>query len=348
MRELIKTLIETLELQAIGGVTLFWLAHLCATYVLMNFFWKRYRERLTPPLQGGTRATLLVANSFILVLLFTNPPTKLEIKWGIFKATETRPYIMNPQDPRKHEIKDNKLLELEVKKAFDEIQARIGHIDNWFHWKFILVGGVMLAFLTGHPGGLKGPLHETVKSPAVALLLASSCVIAFAADIHIRIEGAMTGMLGRWISDYVEPVSSKALYWENFLRDPEGHALHTSYIAQFTYAPHLHFLTWPLYISYIWVFQEIALQGRTDNTSLIRGSFILVQVSLFVFVLVAHSTPLAYQLKVLDHKAGFFLAGVLFFYFWIIALSTPYFAIAGTGPDKIQATNKSLKSLIGG
>jgi hypothetical protein len=327
---------DTCELQAILLVT-----SLCLSLIYGI-------NKLSRLPSDGMRWALIMLTSIVLVLLFMNPPTnsdptkpykKVE-KWvhverWVHEGAKPIPWTMNSQYRPK--LKENKLREWEVQKAFSEIQARIGYIDTWYHYKFVLVGGVMLAFITGYRDSLKGSLHQTVKSPAVGLLLASSCIIAFAADIHIRIEGAMTGMLGRWISEYVEPTraSSEPLYWETFLRTDQ--ALHTSLITQFTFAPHLHFLTWPLYISFIWVFQEIAQEGRTENTSLIKGSFILVQTSLLIFVLVAHSTPLAYGLWVLDYPPGFALASFLFLYFLIVALSTPYFAIAGVKKSAMPA-----------
>jgi hypothetical protein len=230
---------------------------------------------------------------------------------------------------------DRRLLELEVGKVFAEIQGRISNIDNWFHYKFLLVGGVMLAFITKFSGVLANPFDPHTPVPlgpidikdTVALILASSCVVAFAADIHIRIEMAMTGMLGRWIADFVEPALETGLglhYWENYLR--QDHALHTSWISQFTFAPHLHFLTWPLYMAYVWVFQEITLRGRTANTALVKGTFIIVQTSLFVFVLVSHSTPLAYGLTVHELRPGYTFAAFLLLYFLVVSPAIPYYA----------------------
>lgn len=311
----------------------FLLATFCGLILagVFYFFSKWYAERLISFLYGISRSVFLVVISVVLVVLFMNPPTTTpkRSKECFQETIKSHQPLSNIaiRLASKDELSD-KLFELEVKKVFDELQARIGHIDSWYHWKFALVGSV-IAFIMGFRG-LKKPLHLTINSPAVPLLLASACVIAFAADIHMRIESAMTGMLGRWISEYVEPsrASFEPPYWETYLRT--GRSLHTSAITQLTFIPHLHFLTWPIYISYMWVFQEMALQGRTENTALIKESFLLVQFSLLIFVFVAHSTPIAYGLMLFKIvQPGYLFALFIFLWFVICALSAPYFAIAG-------------------
>jgi hypothetical protein len=36
----------------------------------------------------------------------------------------------------------------ELKKVTEEIKQRLGNIDTWFHYKFVLLGGVLLALIT--------------------------------------------------------------------------------------------------------------------------------------------------------------------------------------------------------
>jgi hypothetical protein len=288
----------------------------------------------------AVRGVLLGVISLILVFLFMNPPTTAK-KCEPPKCTRLAKLISESS-------LETKLVEQEIQKAFSEIQARIGHIDSWFHLKFVFAG-VMLALIAKFGDVLKEPLNEAITHPAVAFLLASACVVALATDIHIRIEQAMTGMLGRWIADYVEPYVEPTeptevgpIYWENFLRTNPG--VHTSWITQFTFSPHLHFLTWPLYICYVWVFQEVALKKPMQNMTLMRGSFVIVQVSLWIYVVVAHSTPLAYGLKVKPWsngdplEPGYALAVFLCLYAFVYSLSQPYLSLPRT--ESADTTDK--------
>jgi hypothetical protein len=262
-----------------------------------------------------------------------------------------------------------KLLELELKKAFDEIQARINNMDSWYHWKFLLVGGLLAIFISKElfPRFNESKPQDKMSSvvidsvlndrplvraksiqrqdmtkptdhdmrPAIALVFAISCIVSLAADIHIRIDGTMTGMIGRWIADYVEPHSanSKLFFWESFIRQSD--ALHTSFVTQITFAPHLHFLTWPLYMMYLWFFQSVALNSTRleshqilEQKGLVKGSFVIVHFSLLAFVVVAHSTPYAYDLTVMDSvDPQEWLAACLLLWTFFVGCSLPYFGM---------------------
>jgi hypothetical protein len=262
-----------------------------------------------------------------------------DYKWEETADKETTGHVLTLGRPTPARSKAT-LLEQEVKKVFDEIQARNNNMDTWYHHKFLLVGGLLAILLTKEllpalHGKDRGPKPEKSTNDfdvtdVAVIVFGAACVVSIAADIHIRIDATMTGMLGRWIANYVEPQVSPTYYWESFIR--HGPSVHTSYLTQVTFAPHLHFLTWPMYLLHLWFFQEMALgwtraeDRRPSKYPMFGvGSFILVQLSLFVFVFVAHSTPYAHDLIVMDYfYTVTWLGAELALWGFLCSLSIPY------------------------
>jgi hypothetical protein len=326
-----------------------------------------------------TRGIILICTSLLLITLFSNPPTepnnKCEQKEGcvrlfqyfgtpqtkkaeakrdvkspsvatVLNQSATIPERATADTNKNHSEQEAKLFELEVNKVFDELGARIGYMDSWFHYKFVLIGAVLALTLNQFLAAMFGKKAKHFQKSvipgvpdlhhAAALVLAPCCLVALVADIHIRIDAIMTGMLGNWIAYFVEPdpKGTGLYFWENFLRldarlhDAAG-GLHRNWVAQFTFSPHLHFLTWPLYIAYIWVFQEIALTQVETNRVLVRGTWWVVQVALLSFVVVAHSTPFAYDMKVYHLDSGVVFLMFLIVYIIQASLSLPYYMLLG-------------------
>jgi hypothetical protein len=200
------------------------------------------------------------------------------------------------------------LITMELKKANDEIQMRIGQEDTWFHYKFLLVGALLAAF-----GGVfkLGPKHPSIPlqvelNPATCSALALACIVATAIDIHLRNNIVVIQQLALWIANYAEPVLSRVkhgfLPWEQFLRQPGG--MHNDVIYGFAFYPHLHFLTWVLYVMYLGCLQTLALrsrprEGATDGSVLAVG-FVLVHIAFMAFAFVGHFVPHVFRINVIS------------------------------------------------
>src|SRR5712671_1195798 len=78
------------------------------------------------------------------------------------------------------------LIKTEHQKAIDEIKLRIEIEDNWYHYKFLLVGGLAL-FVLGFPtvGPMLGIAPSTSRELLSCTVWAVACVIALAIDIHV-------------------------------------------------------------------------------------------------------------------------------------------------------------------
>jgi hypothetical protein len=199
----------------------------------------------------------------------------------------------------------------EHQKAVDEIKMRIQQEDDWYRYKFFLVGGLLAAFLV-HLGRARAEedspderLERLLRSTATTVVLALSCVIAVTVDLRVRNSAMVTAQLGLWIAKYLEPrflgyirdtISNEFLPWESFLRVKDG-----GFQIDPTYAlilwPNLHFLTGVLYAIYLTLFHKACVEFRSGCRVLL-GGFALVHASLAVFALAAHTAPEIFALRV--------------------------------------------------
>lgn len=207
------------------------------------------------------------------------------------------------------------LIKEEHGKAMEEVRASLEQMDTWYHYKFILIGGVIAVFL-GNIGVLgkqdsashkasERILESAFMSNRTGAMLALICLVALVIDMHIRANVNGIQQLGQWLSNYVEPSYLNAggvttgnypnsalaeigfIPWETFIRLPRTGS---STFYAVAYSIQLHFMTMVSYVLYVMVFQNISLQrkrGKRQQIAVI--GFIFVHITLLAFVVVAHT-----------------------------------------------------------
>lgn len=303
---------------------------------------RRILDRLTR--HSAFRAAILVLTFLLLIFIFSSNPVRLknDLKLGPRPKVEAPPPAAAQGQPSPESVTAAnqrptspaalqepatfELIKTEHQKAIDEIKMLSEKIDTWFHYKFILVGGVIALFL-GHFGILGRQINSSPRasertiesafmSNRTGAMLALVCVVAFTIDMHIRTN--LTGMqqLGQWIFNYVEPayfnnvgaatgsipkealVASGFIPWETFLRSDVRQSMHNNPFYKASFSTQLHFMTMIVYVFYTLVFQNICLlsqKGRRQQLALL--GFIFVHVSALAFIIVAHTVPDAFLVK---------------------------------------------------
>jgi hypothetical protein len=240
------------------------------------------------------RATILILAFIVLVLLSATNAVKLKDE-HVPKQSQGVP---------SEELK--KLIAQEHATAIDEIKTSLEQMDTWYHYKFILIGGVIALFL-GHFGILgkqdsispkpsERILETVLMSNRTGAMLTLICVVAFVIDMHIRSNINGIQHLGQWISNYVEPTYLQAtantadvgfIPWETFIRLPKGT---TSTIYTISFSIQLHYMTMISYILFLMVFQNVSLRSKRKRRQQVAIiGFVLVHLSLLAFILVAHT-----------------------------------------------------------
>lgn len=249
------------------------------------------------------RAVILFLSFIILIFLFATNAVKLKEKFQPQQSTQPAGEALV------------KLMEREHVTALDEIKTSLNQMDTWYHYKFILTGGVIAIFL-GNIGilGRQTPtsynaserILETVfMSNRTGAMLTLICLVAFVIDMHIRLNINGIQALGQWIANYVEPSYLNAagiknskfpeqalpetgfIPWETFIRLPRDT---NSTIYTISFSIQLHFMTMVSYIIYLMVFQNISLlRGRGKRQQIAFIGFLLVHITLLAFIVVAHT-----------------------------------------------------------
>jgi hypothetical protein len=187
------------------------------------------------------------------------------------------------------------LHKLDVEKITDEIRMRIEQENEWYRYKFLFVGSLLLASVV-HLSLFKGrkvtgrqlPPAETrllqiVQSRATLAVLALALVIALAIDTHIRVGVTSSNIAGLFL--YANNCSD----WERYLRATG--MMHTDWPYMFFYWPHFHFLTLVMYAFYIIGFQYAASNDGSRDNWLPIGGFFLVHITVLYFAVSAHLAP---------------------------------------------------------
>lgn len=274
----------------------------------------------------STRILILIASFILLILIFSASPIDLHKN---FKPSVIKPILKN--DPA------YEFLIAEHTKAVDEIKMRIEHRDQWFHYKFLLIGALIAGFFTlfkskKQDANQDNHLERLLKYNATCFALALGCVVAVAIDIHIRKNMIVVQQLGLWIHYYVEPVFSASGYfehfpedfyfWEQFLRispnDEAGVSMHSDYLYIFMYWPHLHFLTFVLYMFYLIIFQEICLQSKNLQKWYTIAGFVFVHASILAFTVISHVAPTAFEYNIPGYGLirGTYTPNFLYYSIW--------------------------------
>jgi hypothetical protein len=285
---------------------------------------------------------------FLLLLLFSVRPMRLNYD---LTAYGRKPVELKP--------KAEELIKAEHQKAIEEIKLRIEQEDTWFHYKFVLVGG-LIVFFSGYLGfGGKGSnpeknLEKISQSSAVCVVLALACVIAFSIDMHIRNNTTVIQQLALWIENFVEPAYLQTevrndptgfLPWEQFLRK-EGavQGMHRDDLYGFIFYPHLHYITLFLYILFLWVFQNFYFRQSANESGkpliarardklkaqkrTAMSAFVLVHATLLAFTLIGHTAPSAFDFKIFpwsERWADGRTCTVIYSGFWLVLLVSNIF-----------------------
>ena len=216
-------------------------------------------------------------------------------------------------------------------------------------------------------------MTKLLTSSATCFVLALSCVVAIAIDIHLRSNVNVSTQIGLWITYYAEPAFLQVPFpnsqcpnaernnaetsnaeknyaekkknffypWEQFLRIPPedkilpqdevGSTMHLSELYSLSFWPHLHFLTWVIYIVYLVVLQNASLESTPPTRWLLIGGFVLVQVSFGVFAFVGHSAPEAFILRPIPFLNGWLFGWAppliyVFLSLFLASTNLPYLA----------------------
>jgi hypothetical protein len=76
--------------------------------------------------------------------------------------------------------------------------------------------------------------------------------------------------------------------------------MHTDQLYRYTFYPHLHFLTWLVYVLYLWIFQNMCVTNRKDDASdcwIVFATFCVVHLSLLAFVFIATQSPSQFEFQ---------------------------------------------------
>jgi len=296
------------------------------------------------------KAVLVLVTSLCMAFMFSVRPVRMAPALTIYgQSAATSTHTQQQLD----------FIKAENQKAIDEIKLHIQMQNDWFHYKFILVGAVIAFFLNAYKTRLeKDPsfqLIDLLNTDFWCMVLALASLVSIAIDMHVRDSIVVVQQLGLWITYYAEPAllqspfspssSGKFLPWEQFLRqhDSGTSGMHRDDLYGFAFYPHLHFITWVLCISYFLIllnfWRRESKTGPVQQQSFAMGGYLLVQSALLVFTWLAHAGPSALEFKVnpiSDHWVQGDIAPVYFLPYWAVVaiLNFPKLAARLCGPLK--------------
>lgn len=257
-----------------------WLAALILLALLLSAI--RAGNRASSRRRGLELALTTVFSATILFLLSAANPVRL--------GRKTDCNLIQGRIGENNRLAED-LLKAENQKAIEEIRLLMEHEEDWFHKKFLLVGGLLVALLThlgvesfkvrqvGQENQAETVAEERVlaifDSGATCLVLALACVIALAIDVHVKSNIMVVEQLGEWLARSVERMAvtktadTTVVFWEQFLRNPNSDprldscsgstkelkqnngGMHSDDLYSLSYYPHLNFLTGLLYCLFL-------------------------------------------------------------------------------------------------
>lgn len=241
----------------------------------------------------------------LLIPIFWLPP--MDLNKDLKSYSESPSYIININSPKA------KLLIEEHKKAVDEISLRLAQGNDWFKWKFLIVGGVIMGAFTfvslRQKINLEDPQDQSLNnlltilfsSYYLLLVLALAVILSIIIDFHGRHNIIEINQLGLWIAYFVEPTFYGALStesnclnqllgWEQFIRQGKG-SLHTDIFSSIANWTLLHLLTVIVYGSYLVVLRQASQNELNTEYWFIKSSFVLVHISILAFAIFGHTIP---------------------------------------------------------
>jgi hypothetical protein len=264
-----------------------------------------------------------------------------------------------PQAPTNELVaKETKeLIRDEHLKAIDEIKLYLEQQDSWYHYKFIIIGGMLALFLgqigfvagldSGETNGRAGLLRTIPTRDSSYLVLALACVVSLMIDMHIRHRMFSVQTLGLWIANSVEPAywADKPrvgyLPWEEFLRLPSP-SMNLDTLYALAFSMHVHFLTILIYMVYLAMLQEMAVNSNSGRSKvwkrLVLLGFVPVSLSSLSYMFVAHAVPSKYKKPLVPFTwlASGWENVAYYFSVWLLILvcTLPYLRLALKAPDK--------------
>ena len=194
------------------------------------------------------------------------------------------------------------LITAEHHQALEEIKLRIEHDDDWFHIKFLLIGGLshdiwdssrprkieIGRWRKEHASATSNltqlGFEEMLGNPIASTIFAVVFIVAVIIDMHVRTSYMVVHQLANWILTHVDPIlncrksifssyceTTPYLPWEGFLRlsDHGLKGMHEDFLWNLFQTPHFHFTTWVLYISYLlmffWLYTYGSIGGSSDG-----------------------------------------------------------------------------------
>ena len=274
---------------------------------------------------SAIRVGVLAFTSLCLVFLFAVRPMRLIAPLTTYGQSPAS----LPLTPTMQE-----LIKAEMQKANDEIKLWIQFQNDWFHYKFLLVGAVV-AILVGFVKLTKEKepqkdIAEILMGDISCLIFATACVIALAIDMSLRNNIVVVQQLALWIAHYSEPAllqipssnhPGSFLPWEQFLRVQASGmtGMHSDDWYGFAFYPYLHFLTWVIYTTYLWILFE-AWHTHPQRRGLLISSFAMVQTTLAIFTWLAHAAPTAFEFKLFpwgDEWVSGPHCATIYLWFWV-------------------------------
>lgn len=277
-------------------------------------------KRTTTYFYNFVTTALILVNMGFFVAMFSFPPMSLPDNYQYYPDVGTNNTLLNKYS--------DGFIRAELQKDINEIQMRLQDQNTWFHYKFILVGGLFAAFWAvfqyiGKQGLSKGERYDstaqleiTFRSPLMTITLATVCSLCLMIDLHIRGNAIVVNQIGLWIASHVEPLylgndafrPHSFLAWETFLR--RGGAMHTDVVNSITFFWPIHILTVSCFLLYLINARTAMVNHGGTRTTLELLSFLLVHFFLIVLAWTGHYVPPMFQQKLplLGLQEGIFAA----------------------------------------
>lgn len=287
-----------------------------------------------------TRAACLLAAFMLTFLLFHQPLVKASDQY--LQVAKERSALGTRSEATLQQDRAKIVVDL-AQNAVGEIRLYQEEEDRWFHNKFILIGGLLGAFLArfalekgaGADGEVQ--LGQLFSSSTTCCALAFATIVALTIDVHVRAGTIKMYQLGNWLAYFAEPALLQNMFqggppnflpWETSLREV-SHGMHADTLYSFALEPNLHLTTLIIYLGYLGVLQEVSLKQHSTNVGLTVALFSAVQITLLLFAWMAHTGPGVLQMQpipLIEFWPHADKAGFLYVVPWlgVTSLSAPY------------------------
>jgi hypothetical protein len=175
------------------------------------------------------RVTLLATALILMFGLFTSVPLRPNEEL----RNRYKPSATAKIDPEQRKSEEKILIAM-TNNAVSEIRLRLEAEDRWFNYNFVLVGGLLGAFLARFTIGGKSKrdaetqLKDMTHSTPLCCALAFATIVTLIIDIHVRNNTIVIAQLGSWLAYFAEPALAHIAFggerngfltWEDFFAD---------------------------------------------------------------------------------------------------------------------------------